>query len=84
MKQRITQHDIDKYKRDILEQSVLVCAREAASILACSERSVHRLVQEGALAAYGKNSGSKGRRFLASELRDYVRSLKIDLDELRV
>ena len=52
-------------------------------ILSCSEKTVHRLVREGEVHAYGRNKGSRGLRILASELRDYVDSIKIDKDKWR-
>lgn len=81
-KERITRRDVLDYKREILDQTVLVAAPEAASMLACSERTIQRLVREGEIHAYGQR-GVKGLRFLASELRDYVRGLKIEADRWR-
>ena len=78
MNERITRSDITTYKREILEQTVLVAPSEAAMILSCSERTVHRLVREGEVHGYGRNIGGRGLRLLASELREYVRSIKID------
>jgi excisionase family DNA binding protein len=71
------------FKREILEQTVLVAPAEAAQILACSERTVHRMVREGDVHAYGRSRGSRGLRLLASELREYVRSIKIGPDTWR-
>lgn len=78
MNERITRSDVTTYKREILEQTVLVAPSEAAMILSCSERTVHRLVREGEVHGYGRNIGGRGLRLLASELREYVRSIKID------
>ena len=83
MTERITRSDVVAYKREILEQTVLVAPREAAQMLSCSERTVYRLVCEGEVHGYGRNVGSKGLRLLASELREYVRSIKIDRDVWR-
>ncbi len=83
MRERITKQDVMTFKREILEQTVLVAPGEAAMILACSERTVHRLVREGEVHAYGRSKGSRGLRLLASELRDYVHSIKIDKDDWR-
>jgi hypothetical protein len=80
---RITRLEVELYKREILEQSVLVSPQEARMILACSETKVYRLVQTGRLKGYSENRKSKGLRLLASELRDYVRSIKVDSDEWR-
>lgn len=81
-RERITRRDVLDYKREILDQTVLVAAPEAATILSCSERKVYMLAREGKLNAYG-SPGIKGLRFLASELRDYVRGLKIEADRWR-
>lgn len=83
MSERITKQDVLNYKREILEMTVLVAPAEAAMILACSERTVHRLVRDGEVHAYGRSIGSRGLRLLASELRDYVSSIKIDKDVWR-
>lgn len=80
MNERITKQDVLNFKREILEKTVLVAPSEAATILACSERTVHRLVRDGEVHAYGRSKGSRGLRLLASELRDYVDSIKIDKD----
>lgn len=76
--ERITAQDVTEYKRELLDQTVLVAAPEAARILSCSERTVRRLVQEGSIHAY--NRPGRALRLLASELREYVRSLKVDAD----
>ena len=83
MNERITRSDVTTYKREILEQTVLVAPSEAALILSCSERTVHRLVREGEVHGYGRNIGGRGLRLLASELREYVRSIKVDPDVWR-
>jgi excisionase family DNA binding protein len=73
---RITRQEIDSYKREVLEQSVLVRLDEAAAILAVSSSTVIRRVEEGILNPYN-DTGERGRmRFLASELREYVRSMR--------
>lgn len=81
--ERITRQDVRDYKREILEQTVLVAAAEAAMILSCSERTVFRLAREGEFHAYGRSKGSRGLRFLARELREYVDSIKIDKETWR-
>jgi excisionase family DNA binding protein len=83
MNERITRHDVLAYKQAFLDQTVLVAPAEAAQILACSERTVHRMVREGEVHAYGRAKGSRGLRLLASELRDYVSSIKIDKEVWR-
>lgn len=80
---RITRLEVGIYKREILEQTVLVSVREVAMILGCSVSNVYRLVQTGRLNGYSKNRKSKGLYLLLSELRDYVRSIKVDADEWR-
>ena len=76
IKTRITRQEIDAYKREILESSVLIHLDEAAEILAVSRTTVLRRVDEGRLVAYSDNSTSKGLRFLASELQSYVREMR--------
>ena len=83
MTERITRSDVIAYKREILEQTVLVAPREAAQMLSCSERTVYRLVREGEIHAYCRTRGSRGLRILASELREYVASIKIDKERWR-
>ena len=83
MNERITRSDVTTYKREILEQTVLVAPSEAALILSCSERTVHRLGRGGEVHGYGRNIGGRGLRLLASELREYVRSIKVDPDVWR-
>ena len=77
--ERITRKDLDQYKQQILDQTVLVRLDEAAAILAVSPDTVRRRVDAGKLTPYNDDSGrsnSKGLRFLASELREYVTSMK--------
>ena len=81
-KERISRHDLLAYKREILDQTVLVAPPEAAMMLACSERKVYTLVKNGDIHAYGKR-GRSGLRLLASELREYVASIRIDKDAWR-
>jgi len=80
---RITRLEVELYKREILEQSVLVSPREACMMLSCSETKIYRLVQSGRLRGYSENHRAKGLRLLAAELRDYVQSIKRDPDEWR-
>ena len=80
MTEQITMRDVAAYKREVLEKSVLVAPNVAAEILSCSVRTVHRLVQEGELHGYSRNARSRGLRVLASELHEYVGSIKIDRD----
>ncbi len=75
-KVRITRGEIEAYKREVLETSVLVRLDEAAAILAVSTSTVQRRVEEGKLTAYTDNSTRKGLRILASELQRYVREMK--------
>lgn len=81
MRERITRGDIEAFKREVLEQSVLVTPRDAAIILSCSPRTVLGLVQDGKIPAYNGSNRGKGLRIMASELRDYVRSIKIDREK---
>lgn len=76
VKERITRQDIEAYKREVLEQSVLVRLDEAAAIMAVSRSTLIRRVEEGALTPYN-DTGERGRmRFLASELKRYVREMQ--------
>ena len=76
VKERITRQEIDSYKREVLESSVLVRLDEAAAILAVSRTTIVRRINEGALTPYNDNSNRKGLRFLASELQRYVREMR--------
>lgn len=73
---RITRDEIDSYKREVLESSVLVRLDEAAAIMAVSRSTVVRRVEEGRLIPYNDNGNRKGLRFLASELQRYVREMR--------
>lgn len=88
MTERITRGEINTYKREQLEKTVLVRLDEAAAILAVSPRTLQRRVDEGRIQAYNDNRTRKGMRFLASELRRYVARMRIDtsaeLDNLRM
>lgn len=74
--ERITRKDIDQYKQQILDQTVLVRLDEAAAIMAVSRSTVIRRVGEGRITPYNDNRTGKGLRFLASELREYVRQMR--------
>lgn len=82
-RERITRLEIEGYKREILERSVLFSPQDVGKVLACSERKVYELVRSGRLTGYSENRRTKGLRILAAELRDYVESLKIAADEWR-
>jgi hypothetical protein len=81
IQERITKNDVEIYKREVLERSMLVAPPEAARILACSERTVYDLVRGGYLHGFNRNKGTRGLRILARELQDYVQSIKIDKDK---
>jgi predicted DNA-binding transcriptional regulator AlpA len=78
--ERITRKEIEQYKREVLEQSVLIRLDEAAAIMAVSRSTVIRRVEEGKLIPYNDNHTRKGLRFLASELREYVRNMKAKIE----
>lgn len=80
-KVRITRQEIEAYKREVLQSSVLVKLEEAAVVLAVHPRTVLRRVEEGRLIAYNDNQSHKGIRFLASELQSYVREMRQELRE---
>ena len=80
----ITRADIEAYKREILEQSVLVRLRDAAVVAATTPRKLMNDIRDGKLTAYNdRGAGVKGVRVLASELQRYVREMRIDPDEWR-
>ena len=84
IKERITRKDIDSFKREVLECSVLVTIDDAARILSCSTRTVRNLVSEGALIAHNRHGCSRpnrGTRILAAELKEYVKSIRVDMNE---
>ena len=83
MKERITKTDIQNYKKEFLDGSVLISPDVAAEVLSVSERTVHTLVKDGELHGYARRRGARGLRILASELRDYINSIKIDHDTWR-
>ncbi|TLM66021.1 MAG: helix-turn-helix domain-containing protein [Deltaproteobacteria bacterium] len=79
---RITRQEIDAYKREILEETVLVTIRDAAAVLQVSESTVRRRIDEGRIPVYGENGReSHGLRILASELRAYVRSIRLTVND---
>lgn len=73
-----TTKQITHFKQELIEQTVLITQQDAAKILDCSVPHVTALIRNGCLHAYCRNKGSRGVRLLASELMEYVRSLKID------
>lgn len=75
-KVNITRAEITAYKREVLESSVLVRMSEAAEILAIDQRTLRRRVEEGRITPYNDNPTSKGLRFLASELQQYVQDMR--------
>jgi len=81
IKERITRQEIDSYKREILEQTVVITIQDAATILSCSTSTVRSLVREGRIIQHNRHGNSRrcsGTRILASELREYVRSIRIE------
>lgn len=74
--EHITMADIEAYKQRFLDQTVLVGQEEAAAILSVSLSTVKRRVNEGLLAVYSDTPDRANRRFLASELREYVRRMR--------
>jgi excisionase family DNA binding protein len=79
MKERITRREIDIYKQQILDKTVLVGSNEAAAILSIHPRTLKRRVDEGRIKAYNDNGTNRNLRFLASDLRDYVRGMRVDI-----
>jgi hypothetical protein len=79
-KQYITRNDVDTFKREIMESTVLVRLEVAATIMDCSPRKVERLIKDGRLRCYNE-SMNRGLRVMASELKQYVKSIQIDHQE---
>ena len=79
-KSKITRAELTAYKKEILEKSVLVDEHTAARILAISTRTLRRRVSEGRIPAYTDNESRRHMRFLASELRDYVKEMRLDFE----
>ena len=77
-KERITRQDIENYKREILEQTVLIRLEDVATILSVSQSTVLRRVESKELVSYNDNRTNKNIRFLASDLRHYVNQMKRD------
>lgn len=73
----ITRNDVETFKREILEHTVLVRIEVAAKIMDCSPDKVGRLIKDGRLRCYNE-SMNRGLRVMASELKQYVRSIQID------
>ncbi len=78
--ERISRNEIDSYKRDILEHSVLIRVEEVAVMLAVKPCTVKRIIEEGKITAYDRTGRmTSGVRVLASELKEYVRSIRLEL-----
>ena len=82
-REKITRLEVEVYKREVLERSMLMSPQEASRILSCSESTIYRLVKSGRLHGYAENRGTKGLRILAAALCEYVQSIKIDHDAWR-
>jgi len=76
MTAHITRAEVEAYKREILEQSVLIDIDTAAEILSVSTRTIRRRVDEGMIATYSDTPDRENTRFLASELRNYVKRMR--------
>lgn len=72
----ITRQEIDSYKREFLEKTVLLTLDDAAQVLSVSAKTLRRRVNEGLIATYSDTAERENTRFLASELREYVRRMK--------
>ena len=75
-KKKHTADMIEAYRREILESSALLRPAEAAEMLGISVSSLKRRVEDGRIAAYRDNPTTSNIRFLASELRDYVKEMR--------
>ena len=72
----ITRKEIEEYKQKVLEQTVLVRLEDAACMLAVSPKTMLRRVEEHKIPSYTDNSTCKNIRFLASELKQYVKEMR--------
>ncbi len=78
--ERITMRDVEQYKREVLDRTVLVTPAVAAEILSVSERTVYNLVRDGRINGYARTRGTRGLRIMARELKEYVESIRVDRD----
>lgn len=77
--ERITRADVSNYKREIMEAAVLVTVETAADMLSVSKSTVHRIIEEGRITPYDRTGRiTPGVRLRAADVRDYVRSIRID------
>jgi len=76
MEDRSTKVNARSFRQEILAEIELVTPAEAAQILNCSERDVMNLICEGKLHGYCRKRKTRGIRLLASELKEYVQSIK--------
>lgn len=81
--ERLTRDEIAARKREIIDSILLVDVHAAAEALSVSQETVYRMVREGEIHAYTRNLNARGMRFLARELQDYVRSIKVERDRWR-
>lgn len=79
---RVTKGDVERIKNEMLEQSLLVRVEVAAKIMDCSPRKVMRLVEDGRLCCYNE-SRQRGLRIKMIDLKHYIASLRIDVEEWR-
>lgn len=77
VKEMITRAEIDAVKREIIEKSILVNFDDAAAMLAVSPRTLRRRVDEGLISTYSDTADRSNSRFLAAELREYVRRMRV-------
>jgi len=70
-----------EYRRKIFEEVQLVTIKKAADILSCSPETVIDLIYDGKIHLYCQfGPTTKGRRVLLSELREFIKSKRIDVD----
>jgi excisionase family DNA binding protein len=74
---RLSKAEVDAFKREMLEGSVLVTVETAANVLSVHPRTVYRMIEEARLTPYRRSrSDVKGTRILASELKTFVASMR--------
>jgi len=82
---KITQTDVSRSKERFFKECTLVPVEVAAEVLAVHPSTIYRYIQEGRISSYnGSRRRSKGVRILANELKEYVRSIKIDRSEMNI
>lgn len=78
--ERIPRNEIVEERRRFIRSRMLLTVKDAALILACGERTVERLMEEGKLAKIKNRVSGSIKKTTAESLDDYIQSL-IELGE---